>query len=173
MPRQSYRKTQPKDSTSDCIQVIEGQINAEGKSFAIALGRFNSFLSEKLQEGAVDCLVRHGASPGDITLVRVPGAYELPQVCLKLAQSQKYAGVIALGVVIRGATPHFDYVASEAAKGVAAVGLETGIPVIFGVITADTIEQAVERAGTKSGNKGWDAAMAAMEMADLVARLED
>lgn len=152
--------------------VIEGSlIDANGR-YAIVGARFNEFIVGRLVEGAVDTLVRHGASPDAITIVRVPGAYEVPLVCQKLAASGKYDAVLALGAVIRGSTPHFDYVASEVSKGVAQASWSTGVPVIFGVLTTDTIEQAVERAGTKMGNKGAESAMAALEMVDLLKKLE-
>ena len=170
MPRPERRSATPSQKDNG-PRILEGYIEAGGKSFAIVVSRFNSFLSEKLLQGALDCLVRHNADPSSITVVHVPGAFEIPQTCLQLGRCGKYNAVIALGVVIRGATPHFEYVAGESAKGVAAVGLETGVPMIYGVVTADTIEQAVERSGTKAGNKGWDAAMAAMEMADLLPKL--
>jgi 6,7-dimethyl-8-ribityllumazine synthase len=153
------------------IKKIEGNLNAQGKKFALAAGRFNEFITNKLVEGAVDCLTRHGAAEKDISIVWVPGAFELPVIADKLAKSKKYDGVVCLGAVIKGDTPHFDYVASEAAKGIAHVSLSAGKPVIFGVITADSLEQAIERAGTKAGNKGWDAALSAIEMADLMAKL--
>ena len=148
--------------------MIEGGLKADGKKFAIIVARFNSFISEKLLEGALDTLVRSGALDADIDVARVPGAFEIPLIAKKMAASQKYDAVICLGAVIRGSTPHFDYVAAEVSKGVAHVGLETGVPVIFGVLTTDNIEQAIERAGTKSGNKGFDAALAAIEMANLM-----
>ncbi len=146
---------------------IEGQLTVEGQRFGLVVSRFNEFITSKLLSGAIDALTRHGCNEEDITSVRVPGAFDLPLVAKKLAESGQYEAVICLGCVIRGQTPHFDYVAGEAAKGIAQVALATGIPVTFGVITADTLEQAVERAGTKSGNKGWDAAMAAIEMVNL------
>lgn len=170
MPRPD-RRSAAQSSKDPGPRVLEGHIEAEGKTFAIVVSRFNSFLSEKLLQGALDCLIRHNADPKSITVAHVPGAFEVPQACLKLGRSGEYNAVIALGVVIRGATPHFEYVAGESAKGLAAVGLETGVPMIYGVVTADTIEQAIERSGTKAGNKGWDAAMSAMEMADLLPRL--
>jgi 6,7-dimethyl-8-ribityllumazine synthase len=151
---------------------IEGLVSAKGFKFALVISRFNEMIVNKLREGAIDCLLRHEAAPDSITEVLVPGSFEIPLVCQKLAQSGRFDAVIALGAVIRGATPHFDLVASEVAKGVAQASLSTGVPVIFGVLTTDTIEQAVERAGTKSGNKGFDAAMAAMEMADLFKRIK-
>lgn len=146
---------------------IHGQLIAEGKKFGIVLARFNEFISGKLLEGAIDALTRHGADENAIEVVWVPGAFEIPFTAQLMAKSGKYDAIICLGAVIRGSTPHFDYVASEAAKGVAMVGLQTGVPVIFGVLTTDTIEQAIERAGTKAGNKGFDAAVAAIEMANL------
>ena len=149
-------------------RIIEGKLDATGLKFAIIVGRFNSFISERLLEGAVDALVRHGASDGDITVARVPGAFEIPLAAQKLASSGAYDAVICLGAVIRGATPHFDYVASEVSKGIAQVSLKTGVPIAFGVLTTDTIEQAVERAGTKAGNKGFDAAMTVIETVNLL-----
>jgi 6,7-dimethyl-8-ribityllumazine synthase len=151
--------------------VIEGVFKADGKKFAIVAGRFNSFITEKLIDGAVDALKRHGVSDDAITLAWTPGAFEIPLVVQKMAASGKYDAVLALGCVIRGGTPHFDYVAGEAAKGVGQVTLQTGVPVLFGILTTDTIEQAIERAGTKAGNKGVDAAMAAIEMVDLMGKL--
>ncbi len=151
--------------------VIEGKLDASGKRFALIAGRFNELISRKLVEGALDCLVRHNVDQNDITIVWVPGSFEIPLVAKKLAQSDKYDAVICLGAVIRGNTAHFDYVAAEVSKGIATVGLETDKPVIFGVLTTDSIEQAVERAGTKSGNKGFDAAFSAIEMANLYKQL--
>lgn len=150
---------------------IQGMLVGKGLSFAIVISRFNEFITSKLLSGALDALERHEVSEDKIDIVWVPGAFEIPLVAKKLAKSGRYDAVICLGAVIRGATPHFEYVASEVAKGIALVGLETGKPVIFGVITADNIEQAIERAGTKAGNKGWDAAITAIEMADLSHRL--
>lgn len=150
---------------------IEGKLTSEGKKFAIVVSRFNAFISERLLEGALDGLVRHGVKDDEITVVWVPGSYEIPLVVKKLAASKEFHAVIALGAVIRGSTAHFDYVAGEAAKGVAHAALETGVPVIFGILTTDTIEQAIERAGTKAGNKGFDAATAAIEMANLMEQL--
>ncbi len=149
-------------------KIIEAKLIAEGKKFAIVTSRFNDFITDKLVGGAVDALLRSGAIESDIEIVKVPGAFEIPLVAKKMAERKKYNAVICLGAVIRGATPHFDYISAEVTKGVAMVGLETGIPVIFGIITADTIEQAIERAGTKAGNKGWSAAISAIEMANLV-----
>jgi 6,7-dimethyl-8-ribityllumazine synthase len=147
---------------------LEGHLDATGLQFALVVARFNNFISERLLEGAVDALTRHGAKVDALQVVRVPGSFELPLVVKKLAASGRYHAVIALGAVIRGSTPHFDYVAAEASKGLAHCSLETEVPVSFGVLTTDTIEQAVERAGTKAGNKGWDAAMSAIEMANLM-----
>lgn len=148
-------------------RTMEGKISAEGFQFALIVSRFNDFISAKLMEGALDALKRHGAKDEQLTLVRVPGAFEIPLTARKLAESGKYDAVICLGAVIRGSTPHFDYVAAEVSKGIAVVALESKIPVTFGVLTTDNLEQAIERAGSKAGNKGWDAAMAAMEMANL------
>jgi 6,7-dimethyl-8-ribityllumazine synthase len=153
------------------VEKIEGIVTAKGLRFALVISRFNELISNKLKEGAIDCLTRHEADEKKITEVYVPGSFEIPVVAKKLAASRKFDAIIALGAVIRGATTHFDLVASEVAKGVAAASMETGVPVIFGVLTTDTIEQAVERAGTKSGNKGWDAAIAAMEMANLMRKI--
>lgn len=149
-------------------KVIEGKISGQGLKFALVVSRFNDFISDRLLQGALDALVRHGVKEVDIQVVKVPGSFEIPMVARKLALSKKYHAIICLGAIIRGATSHFEYICSEVSKGVATVGLETGIPTIFGVITADTLEQAIERAGTKSGNKGWNAAIAAMEMANLI-----
>lgn len=149
------------------MRIIEGHLNGSGLKFAIVISRFNHFITGHLLDGAEDALKRHGVADDDITVVWTPGAFEIPLTAKKLAGTGKYNAVICLGAVIRGSTPHFDYVAAEVSKGVAAVGLDTGVPVVFGVITTDNIEQAIERAGTKSGNKGWDAALTALEMADL------
>jgi 6,7-dimethyl-8-ribityllumazine synthase len=149
-------------------KILESNLLAEGKKFAIIVGRFNDFITERLVDGAVDALVRTGARDTDISIVKVPGAFEIPLIAKKMVEKNQYNAVICLGAVIRGATSHFDYVSAEVTKGVAMVGLESGTPVIFGVITTDTIEQAIERAGTKAGNKGWSAAMAAVEMANLI-----
>jgi 6,7-dimethyl-8-ribityllumazine synthase len=153
-------------------RTYEGKVLAKGKRFGIVVARFNEFVSERLLEGAQDGLLRHGADEKDITVVRVPGSFEIPYAANRLAKSKKFDAVICLGAVIRGTTPHFEYVASEVAKGVASTSLSTGVPTIFGVITADSIEQAIERAGTKEGNRGRDAAITAIEMADLFARLK-
>jgi 6,7-dimethyl-8-ribityllumazine synthase len=147
--------------------VIKSDLAAKGRKFALVVSRFNEFISSKLVEGCLDTLSRHGAEERSQDVVWVPGAFEVPYMALKLARSKKYDAVICLGTVIRGATPHFEFVANEAAKGVAKVSLDTGVPCIFGVITADNLEQAIERAGTKDGNKGRDAAMSAIEMANL------
>jgi 6,7-dimethyl-8-ribityllumazine synthase len=148
--------------------VYEGKISGEGKKFAVIVSRFNDFISDRLLNGALDALARHGANDEDIDIVKVPGSFEIPLMAKKMAQKEKHDAIICLGAVIRGSTPHFEYVSAEVSKGVALVGLESGIPVIFGVITTDTLEQAIERAGLKSGNKGWAAAVAAMEMANLM-----
>ncbi len=150
---------------------IEGNLKADGKKFAIVVSRFNSFISEKLLDGALDSLVRSGAAGDDIDVVRVPGAFEIPLIAKRLAGSQKYNAVIVLGAVIRGATPHFDVVVNEVSKGTAQAGLETGVPVLFGVLTTETIEQAIERSGTKAGNKGAEVAVAAIEMANIIESL--
>jgi 6,7-dimethyl-8-ribityllumazine synthase len=152
-------------------KTYEGKLSGAGRQFAVVVSRFNSFLSEQLLDGALDGLRRHGVADDAISVVRVPGAFELPAVAMRLARSGSFEAIICLGVVIRGATPHFDYVAGQAASGIARVGLETGVPTLFGVVTTDTIEQAIERCGAKSSNKGWDAAMSAIEMADLMSVL--
>jgi 6,7-dimethyl-8-ribityllumazine synthase len=149
-------------------KILEGNLIAEGKKFAIVVARFNDFIGDRLTGGALDALTRCGARSEDIDLVKVPGAFEIPLIAKKMATQKKYNAVICLGAVIRGATSHFDYVSAEVSKGIAQVSIESEIPVIFGVLTTDTIEQAIERAGTKAGNKGWDAAMAAVEMANLM-----
>lgn len=146
----------------------EGKLTAEGLKFGIVASRFNEFITNKLVEGALDALIRHGASDKDISIAWVPGAFEIPLVAKKMAQSGDYDAVLCLGAVIRGSTPHFDYVAAEVSKGVAQVGMATNTPAIFGVITTDTIEQAIERAGTKAGNKGFEASESAIEMANLL-----
>ncbi|HAR62134.1 MAG: 6,7-dimethyl-8-ribityllumazine synthase [Candidatus Margulisiibacteriota bacterium] len=153
-------------------KVFEGQLSATGKKFAVIVARFNSFISQKLLEGTVDCLSRHGGQDENIEIIWVPGAFEIPLFAKKLATKKKYDAIICLGTVIRGSTPHFDYVAAEVSKGVAHVSLTEDVPVIFGVLTTDTIEQAIERAGTKSGNKGWDAALAAIECVDLSSQIK-
>lgn len=153
------------------MKVLEGKISGKGLKVAIVVSRFNEFITNKLLGGATDCLVRHDCKESDITVVWVPGAFEIPLAAKKLATSKKFDAVICLGAVIRGATPHFDYVCAECAKGIAQVGMESGVPVTFGVLTTENIQQAVERAGSKAGNKGVDAAMAAMEMADLLVKI--
>jgi 6,7-dimethyl-8-ribityllumazine synthase len=153
------------------IKKIEGMLDAKSKNFVLLASRFNEFISNKLVEGAIDCLVRHGAEEKNISIVWVPGAFEIPVTAAKLVKSDKYHAIICLGAVIRGDTPHFDFVANEAAKGIAQVSLSAGKPVIFGIITADSIEQAIERAGAKAGNKGWDAALSAIEMTNLLPKL--
>ncbi len=152
-------------------KVIEGQLVSKGKKYGIVVSRFNEFISAKLLGGALDALARHGVKDNEITVAWAPGSFEVPFVAKKMAESGAYDAIIALGAVIRGNTPHFEYVASEAAKGVAQVALQTGVPVVFGILTTDTIEQAVERAGTKAGNKGFDAAAGAIEMVNLVEQL--
>ncbi len=152
-------------------KIIEGQLIGKGKRFGIVVSRFNDFITEKLLGGALDALTRIGTKEGDIHVLKVPGAFEIPLAAKKLAGTGRYHAVICLGAVIRGATPHFDYVSAEVSKGVAQVSLDSEIPIIFGVVTTDTIEQAIERAGAKSGNKGWNAAMAGVEMADLMDRI--
>lgn len=151
--------------------IFEGKLIAKGKKFGIVIGRFNDFIGSKLLEGAKDSLIRHGVLEEDIDVAWVPGAYEIPLVAKKMTQMNKYDAVICLGAVIRGSTPHFEYVSSEVSKGIAQVSLESNLPVIFGVLTTDTIEQAIERAGTKSGNKGSEAAMTAIEMSNLLPQL--
>jgi 6,7-dimethyl-8-ribityllumazine synthase len=150
---------------------FEGNFQADGKKIGIVLARFNSFIAERLLEGALDTLLRHGVRDDDIEVARVPGAFEIPLVARKMAKSGRYDAVICLGAVIRGATPHFDFVANEAAKGIAQAGMESEVPIIFGVLTTDTIEQAIERAGSKAGNKGSDCAAAAIEMVNLLINL--
>ncbi len=151
--------------------VKKGDLNAKGKKFALVVGRFNEFITSKLLDGAVDCLTRHGAADGDIDVFWVPGSFEIPAVARRLAHGNKHDAVICLGAVIRGQTPHFDYIAAEVSKGVAQVGLQSDVPVTFGVLTTDSLEQAIERAGTKEGNKGADAALAAIELAYLVGKI--
>jgi 6,7-dimethyl-8-ribityllumazine synthase len=153
-------------------RMVEGNLTAKGYAFGIVASRFNDFITARLLDGALDALRRHGADEDKITVARVPGSFEIPLVAKRMAASRQYDAVICLGAVIRGATPHFDYIASEVAKGVAMAGLETGVPIAFGVLTTDSIEQAVERAGTKAGNKGFDAACSAIEMANLLRELQ-
>ncbi|HTR98893.1 MAG TPA: 6,7-dimethyl-8-ribityllumazine synthase [Bacteroidota bacterium] len=155
------------------MHTIEGKLQARGRSFGIIVSRFNSLVTEQLLAGAIDCLVRHGAEEGDITVVRCPGSFEIPQVARRLAERGRLDAVICLGCVIRGETPHFDYIAAEVAKGVGQISLQTDTPVAFGVLTTETLEQALERAGAKAGNKGWDAALSAIELADLKAQLSE
>jgi len=150
---------------------IKAVLDAKGKSFAVVVSRFNEFVTGKLLDGALDCLVRHSADEKNITIVWVPGSFEIPYAASKIAKSKKFDAVICLGTVIRGDTPHFDYIASEVTKGIARISLDTGIPVIYGVITTDNLEQAIERAGTKAGNKGWDAALSAIEMVNLFEKI--
>jgi len=152
-------------------KIIQGDLTAKGLRFGIVAARFNDFITSRLLDGAIDALLRHGAADGDIEVLKVPGAYEIPLAAKMLAKSKKFNAIICLGAVIRGATPHFEYVSAEVSKGVASVSMETGLPVIFGVLTTDTIEQAIERAGTKSGNKGWDAALSAIEMANVMKQM--
>jgi 6,7-dimethyl-8-ribityllumazine synthase len=152
-------------------KIIEGKIVAKGMKFGIVASRFNDFICGRLIDGAVDALIRAGAEEKDIAIYKVPGSFELPLTAKKLASSARFDAIICLGAIIRGATPHFEYISAEVSKGIAMVGLETEVPVIFGVLTTDTIEQAIERAGTKSGNKGADAAMTAIEMVDLFKKI--
>ena len=152
-------------------KVVEGRLSAEGFRFAIIVSRFNDFICSRLMEGAVDALSRHGCDEENMVIIRVPGAFEMPLAARKLARTKDYDAVICLGAVIRGATPHFDYVAAEVSKGIASVALESETPVTFGVLTTDNLEQAIERAGSKSGNKGYEAAMAAIEMVNLFKEL--
>jgi len=153
------------------MTIYEGKLNGKGMKFALVVGRFNELISSRLYEGALDCLRRHDVADGDVDSAWVPGAFEMPLVAKRLAASGKYDAVICLGAVIRGGTPHFEYIAAEAAKGIAKVSLDSGVPVVFGVLTTDSIEQAVERAGAKGGNKGWSAASTALEMANLAKTL--
>ena len=148
-------------------KVIKGMLDAKGKNFGIVISRFNEFTTQKLLDGALDCLKRHGSDDERITTVWVPGSFEIPYAAQRMAGGKNYDAIICLGTVIRGQTPHFDYIATEVAKGISRISQETGVPTIFGVITADNLEQAIERAGTKAGNKGWDAALSAIEMAKL------
>lgn len=152
-------------------KTIEGALDGKGMKFAVLVARFNSFISDRLLDGAINALERTGASPDDIEIIRVPGSWELPVVAAEIARQKRHDAVICLGALIRGDTPHFDYVAGEAAGGLARVAVETSIPVVFGVLTTNTLEQAIDRAGAKSGNKGFDAAMTAVEMGDLMRRL--
>ena len=161
-------------TTSNEPRTVEGSlVVAAGARFAIVASRFNHFIVDRLVEGAIDALRRHGATMANVTVVRVPGAWEMPGIAARLARTKKFDAIIALGAVIRGSTPHFDYVAGEAASGIAAAAAATGVPIAFGVLTTDSIEQAVERAGTKAGNKGWDAALSAIELVNLGHALGD
>jgi 6,7-dimethyl-8-ribityllumazine synthase len=153
------------------VQTIEGQLSASGYSFGIVISRFNGLVTRQLLEGALDCLHRHGAADNNITVVYSPGSFELPQLALKMARGASVDAIICLGCVIRGETPHFDYIASEVTKGVAEVAMQTGVPVAFGVLTTENLAQALERAGAKAGNKGWDAALSAIELANLSKQL--
>ncbi|MCD6246698.1 6,7-dimethyl-8-ribityllumazine synthase [candidate division WOR-3 bacterium] len=150
---------------------IEGKLNAKGLKFALISSRFNNFITERLIDGAIDCIIRHEGDKKNISIVRVPGSFEIPQIAGIAAKSGKYDAVICLGAVIRGETPHFDYVSAEVSKGIARVASESSIPVTYGIITADTVEQAIDRAGTKMGNRGFDAAMTAIEMANLIKKI--
>jgi len=154
------------------VKTMEGNLIAKGKKFGIIASRFNDFITKELVDGCLDTLARHGANSEELVVTWVPGAFEIPVIAQRLAKSKSYDAIICLGTVIRGSTPHFEYIAQEAAKGIAKVSLDTGLPVIFGIITADTIEQAVERAGTKEGNKGRDAALSAIEMVDLLTQIK-
>ncbi len=153
------------------VREIGGELNAAGKKFAIVVSRFNDFLTTKLRDGAIDCLLRHGASENDITVIWVPGSFEIPYVAGRLADPKKFDAVICLGAVIRGQTPHFDYIASETAKGIARIGMDKSYPAIYGLVTADNLEQAIERAGAKQGNKGFQAALTAVEMVNLYGKI--
>jgi 6,7-dimethyl-8-ribityllumazine synthase len=153
------------------VNVIEGQLTAAGIKVGIVAPRFNSFIVEPLLAGALDAFVRHGGNKSDATVVHIPGSFELPLTCQRLAETKKFDAIVALGAIIRGATTHYDLVCAEASKGIAQVSLQIGVPIIFGVVTTDTIEQAIERAGTKAGNKGYDAAMAAIEMVNLMKQI--
>ena len=154
------------------VKTIEGNLIAKEKKFAIVASRFNDFITKELVSGCIDTLLRHGAKDSDLTLTWVPGAFEIPTVAQKIAKTKSSDAIICVGTIIRGSTPHFEYIASEVAKGVAKISLDTGLPVIFGIITADTIEQAIERAGTKEGNKGQDAALSAIEMVNLLSQIK-
>ncbi|MCM8765758.1 MAG: 6,7-dimethyl-8-ribityllumazine synthase [Candidatus Omnitrophica bacterium] len=154
------------------MRYIKGDLIAKDKKFGVVVSRFNEFISQKLLEGCLDTLIRHGVKEEDILVTYTPGSFEIPLVALKLAQSKKFQAVICLGTIIRGATPHFDYIASEVAKGIAQINLSTGVPTIFGIVTAENIEQAIERAGTKEGNKGREAALSALEMANLLPQIK-
>lgn len=154
------------------MKTLQGTLNATGRTFGIVISRFNSLVTTQLLNGAVDCLLRHGGTEDALTVVYVPGAFELPQAAMQLAHSGRVDAIICLGCVIRGATPHFDYIAGEVTRGIGAVALQSGVPTTFGVLTTDSLEQALERAGAKAGNKGWDAAMSAMELLHVVTQLK-
>lgn len=171
MSPSSPKKSGKSASLEKDLRTVQGHLDASGKKFALVVSRFNELISKKLLEGTLDCLLRHGADENDLTLVWVPGSFEIPVTASKLAATGKFNAVICLGAVIRGGTPHFDYIASEVTKGIAQTSLQYHLPVSFGVLTTDTLEQALERSGTKAGNKGWDAAISAIEMADLWKRL--
>jgi 6,7-dimethyl-8-ribityllumazine synthase len=153
------------------VKHIEGDLDAKGLKFGIVVSRFNDFITGRLVEGALDCLLRHGVAEDAVEVIKVPGAFEIPMAAKKMVAAKKYDAILCLGAVIRGATPHFNYVAGEAAKGVGSIALESSIPVLFGVLTTDNLEQAIERAGSKSGNKGWETALAAIEMANLYKKI--
>jgi 6,7-dimethyl-8-ribityllumazine synthase len=155
------------------VKIIEGKLWGEGYKFGVVVSRFNSFITERLLEGALDALRRHGTREEDIEVVKVPGSFEIPYAVNKMAHQQKYHAIICLGALIRGATPHFDYIAAEVTKGIANVSLQTGVPILFGVLTTDNLEQAIERAGTKMGNKGWEAAAAALEIVNLFSIMDE
>jgi len=169
-PRKRAATPSPSGLAS-AARVVEGALDARGMRFALVVSRFNDFICQRLLVGAEDCLKRHGAAEADLTLVRVPGSWEIPLAVRTLAASGRFEAVVALGALIRGETPHFDVLAAEVAKSLSQIALETGVPVGFGVLTTDTVEQAVERAGAKAGNKGWDAALSALEMANLLRRM--
>lgn len=154
------------------VRMIEGQLDAKGKKFGLIVSRFNEFISKELLDGAIDCLKRHGAKDEDIEVAWTPGAFEMPLLAKKMAKAKKYNALVCLGAIIKGGTPHFDYIAAESSKGIANVALSEEVPVIFGVLTTDNVEQAIERAGTKAGNKGWQAALHAIEMADLITQMK-
>ena len=154
------------------MQIIQGQLKADGKTFGIVVSRFNDLITKRLLEGALDCITRHGGSDDKVDIVWVPGAFEIPVTALRLAKTKRYDAVLCLAAVIRGGTPHFEYIASETTKGIAQTAMETGVPVVYGVLTCETLEDAIERAGAKQGNKGWQAALSGIEMADLFVRIK-
>lgn len=154
------------------MKIYSGKLSAKNKKYGIVISRFNDFIGKELLSGATDCLVRHGADEKNIEVAWVPGAFEIPLIASTMAKSQKYDAIICLGVLVRGSTPHFDYIASEVTKGIGLAALQSGVPVAYGVLTCDSLEQAIERAGTKAGNKGWDAALSAIEMADLIEQIK-